>query len=282
MSPRFAKLWDFRLLPRFDTSKFFHNIELRFAASTHYWIRRLVTYNTPIQTWIEETSRGNNMSKLFLSFTMFLALCLTASADTIVYVSFSDFGDGDAINNTTLELNVGETGTGSIWIFSDDSDIDVLATGSLLTSNSSIALTGANVVNPLINNATFSTRWSSTDNGNVAATGDAITNLVGFSGTSDSSGILLSQGFSDPGPTIDDSGFDNSANTMSYQFATFTFEAVEVGTVEINPDGFLLSSDGLVDFSSNGATVIVSVPEPGAAVTIAVGLLVGGLYRRRK
>lgn len=220
---------------------------------------------------------------------LFAAFCLpciphTIVADTIVYASFSGLGTGNAQTNTTLNMQVGDTASGSIWIFTDSDDIDVAATGSVLLSNSTTAaFTSAVVVNPLINNATFSTRWSETDNGNISSTGNAIANMSGFSGNPNTSGILLSQGFGDPGPVFDDAGFDNSPGTMSYLYATFTVEAIGIGSVVVAPDSFLLSSDGLVDFTTADATInVVPIPEPGIgfAVVLCVGLAIN--IRRRR
>ena len=226
------------------------------------------------------------MKTNLILFALVVSLCApgVSSADTIVYASFSNLGDGNAQTNTTFNMQVGDSGSGSIWIFSDSDDIDVAAAGSLLLSNSStVAFTSAAVANPLIDNANFSTRWSTVDNGNITSTGNAIANMSGFAGAADSSGILLSQGINDPGPVIDDSGFDDSAGTVSYLYATFTFDAIGVGTVELTPDSFLLSSNGLVDFTTDGATINVSaIPEPTSAFGIAVLACLAGSIRRRK
>ena len=225
------------------------------------------------------------MRTSLIYFALIVALCIpnTLFADTIVYASFSGLGEGNAQTNTTLNMQVGDSGTGSIWIFTDSDDIDVAATGSVLLSNSTtVEFTNATVVNPVINNATFSTRWSTTDDGNISSIGNAIANMSGFAGAG-SSGILLSQGFSDPGPVIDDAAFDDSAGSISYQYATFSFVATGIGSVDVSPDSFLLSSNGLVDFTTNNATInVVPIPEPGSAIALVLTGCMATCFRKRR
>ena len=94
-------------------------------------------------------------------------------------------------------------------------------------------------------------------------------------------GILLAQGINDPTPaTPADARYDDSAGTQSYLFASFTFEAENAGTVEINPEGFLLDSSGPVSFDTKGVTITV-VPEPGmTGLLIVAGL--AALRRRQR
>ena len=44
-----------------------------------------------------------------------IGMVTSASADDF-YVSFSDFGDGNATTNTTAELTVGDSGSAYVWI----------------------------------------------------------------------------------------------------------------------------------------------------------------------
>ena len=201
---------------------------------------------------------------IFVLVSLGLSTTCRGEAVADIYLSFSDFGDGNAAMNTTATKAIGETGSLFVWV-NDTIDID---TGVFLDVDSdrsdTIHFVDAKVFNPDIVSSASSdvvgTRWSATGPGTV--TDDAIDELRGFrvlSGT----GILSGQ-TSDAGNSQVDIGHDASSD--AFLFARIDFEVLAVGDTTIGlTEGAGLIVDGgrRVEPTFGAASIAaVAIPEP--------------------
>jgi hypothetical protein len=204
------------------------------------------------------------------------------SADTLIFVSFSDFSGTDVVSNTELEAEIGQTGSAYLWISTDD-DIDTLSVANVvLTNDTVIKITGGEVFNPdiLLNadDSDVGDRWDSVEAGPIAPSGDSISGLAGFSsGFAAGTGIKTNQEEGSGGDRRD-ALFQSSAG--AFLFARVDFETIGLGEVSIDPSGIFLNEGSLDNFSVGGGDVLVSIPEPGVAVVL-LGLTVVMSRRRR-
>ena len=232
-----------------------------------------------------------------------LAICVCVAslfatglqADTIISVSFSDFGQEDAFTNTNSTFNVGQTGEAFVWI-ETTANINTLSVTTVNLSGSGVAqLTGAEVFNPniLSNGTDVGDRWDSTGLGTVAAGGVTISDLSGFSdgvgtepggsGSAEGRGILVSSTDVDQLSVPVATNADGSVSEQAFLFARIDFQALATGTVTIDPSGIFLDNGTILDATVQSATVTVvaqAVPEPAAGVLLSISAL--GLLRRRR
>ena len=198
---------------------------------------------------------------------------------TEIFVSFSDFGDSNAQNNTVKTYAVGESGAAFVWL-ADGTNVDTLSVVNAVLSNASaVTFTNSVLMNPaVIGGPGPLTRWDTVQDGLISANGDAVIGMSGGSFTPSSTGIRIAQ--TGEG-TQTDLGFDASNGTNAFLLARLDFIATQAGTVDIGLTGLLLNDDQLLDFDSSSATINVSaVPEPTAGLLLLA--TTAALLRRKR
>lgn len=204
-----------------------------------------------------------------------------------IFVSFSAFGDGDAISNTNAEFDALGSGTAYIWV-ADTFQIDTGAFLDIFNSNTGvIELTGAEVFNPgvFVGATQVDTRFQPDGGTGISTGGQGISaglidEVFGFS-VNEGTGILPSQ---TTGSTFEDAGHDPLSN--AFLFASVDFNIVGDGNAEISlgiGDGLIV--DGGVELTPRFSAATISVatdaiPEPTSAALLAVGMV--ALVSRRK
>ena len=215
-----------------------------------------------------------------------LIACGQASAGiTDVYMSYSDFGDGNAIDNTAnSSLSINDTGSLFIWV-DENFSIDTGAFLDVTNDNTSVAeFTNATVFqyDITVGGTTVNTRWqnSAIDSGDLTA--GFIDEMRGFR-VNEGTGILPSQATGNS--AFLDEGHDPSSN--GFLFAQIDFVVVGEGTANFS----LAVGDGLIvdngveltpDFAGASLTVAgTAIPEPTTAGLLALGVC-GIVARRRR
>ena len=221
-------------------------------------------------------------------------LLASSAAHADIYISYSDFGDGNSRTNTDATFTVGDSGSAFVWVSIEDGDIDTGVILDVLNSNTSVvAFTAGEVFDPAVTVGGSDlgdnfTRWlGATANGtagpipNEDVAAGQITRFQGFALPNAQTGLRIGN----QGPVFVDTLYD--ATEDAYLFGRFDFDVVGEGTASfsVTPSdgdpGNIVHAGGVYTTDLLGATLTANaIPEPTSAAILAMGLI--GLVSRRR
>ncbi|MEM9409888.1 MAG: dockerin type I domain-containing protein [Planctomycetota bacterium] len=195
-------------------------------------------------------------SNIFV-FNLIVLLCVfsvrTVKAQPDIYVSFSQFGEGNSITNSSGFGVIGESMSAYIWI---DENLEI-NTGAFLNLTSSnpgiVSFTNVEVFNPdiVVANVPVNSRWEHTSPGMMTAN-----EIYGFAGFNVTSGTgIVTENHSDTEPFSDNL---HDAVSDAFLFARVDFEVVGLGStnLQVSAGAAAIVHDGaVVDAEFDSASI---------------------------
>lgn len=205
-----------------------------------------------------------NARRFFAVIAMTFAILNSVGyAQPDVYLSFSAFGEGDAVSNNSIDAEIGESLSAYIWV-DETFSIDDLACFEILSANGAnfVEITGVEVFNPNIvdpgnGNTVVNQRWQAVSVGEISG-GHSVQNVCGTA-VAGGTGILPSQ-------SSGNGNVDQLHDPMSNAFLFARLDlVVPIGgnggdelIIQTGSDGGVI--DGGVSIEPSYSSVVINVP----------------------